>query len=64
MVEENGKDQEKLTEQQIAIAMAAINKQYKRGTIFLLGSDDAEEWPSISTGAPTLDKAIGMVACL
>jgi len=60
MVEENGKDQEKLTEQQIAIAMAAINKQYKRGTIFLLGSDDAEEWPSISTGAPTLDKAIGI----
>jgi len=53
-------EEDELTEKQIAIAMAAINKQYKRGTIFLLGSDDIEEWPSISTGAPTLDKAIGI----
>jgi len=60
MPEQDDKEQDKLTEQQIAIAMAAINKQYKRGTIFLLGSDEAEEWPSISTGALTLDKAIGI----
>jgi len=60
MVDITKESEDHLTDKQIAIAMAAINKQYKRGTIFLLGSDDIEEWPSISTGAPTLDKAIGI----
>jgi recombination protein RecA len=45
---------------QLDIAMAAIDKQYGKGSIFRMDSDDVVEWPSISTGAATLDHALGI----
>jgi recombination protein RecA len=45
---------------QLDIVMAAIDKQYGSGTIFRMDSDEALEWPAISTGALTLDKALGI----
>lgn len=45
---------------ELEIAMAAIDKSYGKGTIFRLDSDEIREWPSISTGAPTLDLKLGI----
>jgi recombination protein RecA len=45
---------------EIKIAMAAIDKAYGKGTIYKLDSDKALDWPSLKTGAPTLDNALGI----
>jgi len=53
-------ENETITPQEIDIAMAAIDRQYGKGTIFLLESDDVVDWPAVSTGATTLDRALGI----
>lgn len=55
MIELNDEDKKK-----IDLAMAAINKQYGAGSIMQLGSAEPEPWPSISTGAVTLDNILGI----
>lgn len=45
---------------QLEIAMASIDKQYGNGTIFLLDSEESVPWPAVSTGALTLDRALGI----
>ncbi len=45
----------------IELAVASIEKQFGKGAIMVLGSDAlAREWPVISTGAPSLDIALGI----
>ncbi len=48
------------TEQKLQLAMAAINKQYGDNSIIQIGNEDKVAWPSISTGAITLDAALGI----
>jgi recombination protein RecA len=48
-----------VTSKQLDIAMASIDKQYGSGTIFRMTGDPVT-WPSISTGALTLDNALGI----
>ncbi len=40
-------------------AVANLNKQYGKGTIMSLGERQTEQVPSISTGSPSLDRALG-----
>jgi len=44
----------------LEIAMAQIQKQYGAGSVMRLGSDSVRPWESISTGALTLDRALGI----
>jgi recombination protein RecA len=41
-------------------AVAQIDKQHGKGSIFQLGSKEVIKIPAISTGVPSLDKAIGV----
>lgn len=49
-----------ITSKQLDIAMAVIDKQYGKGTIFRFDSEEIYTWPAVSTGAATLDKALGI----
>lgn len=42
------------------IAIAQLDRQFGPGTVMKLGNSDHQQWPSISTGAPTLDKILGI----
>ena len=44
----------------IDIAQAAMSKEFGKGILFRYDSDQKYEWPSISTGALTLDLALGI----
>lgn len=44
----------------LEIAMAQIQKQYGAGSVMRLGSHSVKPWECISTGAPTLDRALGI----
>jgi len=44
----------------IELAFAQIEKQFGKGSIIRLGDGPKEPWPSISTGALTLDLALGI----
>ncbi len=47
-------------QKQLDLAMAALDKTYGKNTVIKLGHNHAEQWPSISTGALTLDLALGI----
>jgi recombination protein RecA len=47
------------TKKKLDLAMAAINKEYGAGSIMRMDAD-ATMWPSVSTGAATLDLALGI----
>lgn len=45
---------------QLDLAIAMLDKQFGAGTVMKLGNSAAQPWPAISTGAPTLDKILGI----
>jgi recombination protein RecA len=45
---------------QLELAVAALDRQYGKGTVIKLDSDAVEPWPSVPTGALTLDNALGI----
>lgn len=47
-------------QKKLDLVMAGINKEYGAGSIMHLGNEEKVSWPSISTGAATLDKALGI----
>ena len=44
----------------VDLAVAAVEKQFGKGSIMMLGKDHQEEIPVISTGSPSLDIALGV----
>jgi len=42
------------------VVIAQLERQFGHGSIMTLGSTNIEKWPSIPTGAPTLDKILGI----
>lgn len=42
------------------LAISLLDKQFGIGTVMKLGNSKAQPWPSISTGAPTLDNILGI----
>lgn len=48
------------TKRALDLALANIDRQYGKGTVVCLGEKSYEPWPSISTGALTLDLALGI----
>jgi recombination protein RecA len=42
------------------MAIALLDKQFGVGTVMKLGNAKTQTWPAISTGAPTLDKILGI----
>ncbi len=44
----------------IAMAVALTDKEFGKGSIMQLGDKEIEPWPSVSTGALTLDKMLGI----
>ena len=42
------------------LAISLLDKQFGIGTVMKLGNSKAQPWPSISTGAPTLDSILGI----
>lgn len=44
----------------LEVVIAQIERQFGSGSITTLGSTKVEKWPSIPTGAPTLDKILGI----
>jgi len=42
------------------LAISLLDKQFGIGTVMKLGNSKAQTWPSISTGAPTLDSILGI----
>lgn len=48
------------TEAALELAIANLDRQFGKGTVVRLGDDDIEPWPSFSTGALTLDLALGI----
>ena len=49
-----------MDDQKIGIAVAQIEKQFGKGSIIQLGNSNITPWASISTGALTLDKILGI----
>lgn len=47
-------------EKALQLAIAHLDKQYGKGSVIQLGSDNINPWPSIPTGSPILDKALGI----
>ncbi len=47
-------------EKLLQLALAKIDKQFGKGSVMRLGNNDIAPWPSVSTGAPTLDSALGI----
>jgi len=48
------------TKKALDLALANIDRQYGKGTVIRLGDQSFQSWPSISTGALTLDIALGI----
>lgn len=46
--------------QKLDLAMKAINKEYGPGSLMQPGNEPPAKWPAITTGAPTLDNALGI----
>lgn len=44
----------------LELAIAQIERQYGKGSIMRLGNENVEPWPAISTGALSLDLALGI----
>jgi recombination protein RecA len=44
----------------LELTIAHLNKQFGKGSVIRLGSDEIEPWPAIPTGSPTLDVALGI----
>jgi recombination protein RecA len=44
---------------ELELAIAKLNKQFGAGSVFVLGNDNIQEVPRITTGALTLDIALG-----
>lgn len=44
----------------LELAIAQLERQFGTGAVIKLGSSNVEPWASISTGAPTLDKILGI----
>lgn len=42
------------------IVLAQLHRQFGNGSVTTLGSTTVDKWPSIPTGAPTLDKILGI----
>lgn len=42
------------------VIIAQLERQFGSGSVITLGSTNVEKWPSIPTGAPTLDKILGI----
>lgn len=42
------------------LAIAMLERQFGSGTVMKLGNSVSQQWPSISTGAPTLDAILGI----
>lgn len=42
------------------MAIALLDKQFGVGTVMKLGNAKTQTWPAISTGAPTLDRILGI----
>lgn len=47
-------------QKQLEMAIANLDRQYGKNTVVRMGSNTFESWPAISTGALTLDTAIGI----
>jgi recombination protein RecA len=45
---------------QLELAIAQIDRQYGAGSVMKLGSSDYEPWPSVPTGALSLDRILGI----
>lgn len=43
----------------LELAIANLDRQFGKGTVIRLGNESVEEWPTFSTGALTLDIALG-----
>jgi recombination protein RecA len=44
----------------LELAIAQLDRQFGPGAVIKLGSSNIEPWSSVSTGAPTLDKILGI----
>jgi recombination protein RecA len=44
----------------LELAIAQLERQFGIGAVMKLGAHTSEPWPSVSTGAPTLDKILGI----
>jgi recombination protein RecA len=42
------------------VIIAQLERQFGSGSVITLGSTNIEKWPSIPTGAPTLDRILGI----
>jgi recombination protein RecA len=42
------------------VIIAQLERQFGAGSVITLGSTNVEKWPSVPTGAPTLDKILGI----
>lgn len=47
-------------EKALQLTIAHLDKQFGKGSVIQLGNNNISPWPSISTGAPALDKALGI----
>lgn len=45
---------------QLDLAISMLDKQFGAGTVMKLGNSSVQPWPAISTGAPTVDKILGI----
>lgn len=45
---------------QLELAIAQIDRQFGAGSVMKLGSEDFKPWPSVSTGALSLDRILGI----
>ena len=44
----------------LSVIIAQLERQFGAGSVITLGSTNVEKWPSVPTGAPTLDKILGI----
>lgn len=44
----------------LEVVIAQLERQFGTGSVLSLGSTNIDKWPSIPTGAPTLDKILGI----
>ena len=57
---EDSNEQRELDFKRLNLAMAELDRQFGVGTVFKMGTQSLGPWPAITTGALTLDKAIGI----
>jgi len=44
----------------LEVVIAQLERQFGTGSVLSLGSTNVDKWPSVPTGAPTLDKILGI----